>query len=206
MKQNKKDLILDAMQTLMNDRDIQLITVDEIAREAGIGKGSIYYYFSSKSDILTALVERSYSAAIDEGRRLAEDDQMDVFTRLEILFKTCLSASKELKRKENQSSLLQLQQSALIHQEFLSFLLRSLQPILSNVLAQGDASGQLICPDPQSTARIVLSVLGVALDNHLAPTSPEEIQNLLGTFAWIQEKSMDIPAGKLDFLKGTSDN
>ena len=56
MKGNKRDLILDAMQVLMNDRDIQLITVDEIAREAGIGKGSIYYYFSSKSEILTALV------------------------------------------------------------------------------------------------------------------------------------------------------
>ena len=42
MKGNKRDLILDAMQVLMNDRDIQLITVDEIAREAGIGKGSIY--------------------------------------------------------------------------------------------------------------------------------------------------------------------
>ena len=206
MKGNKRDLILDAMQVLMNDRDIQLITVDEIAREAGIGKGSIYYYFSSKSAILTALVERSYAAAIEEGRQLAQDSQMDVFTRLEILFKACLDASKELKRKESQSSLLQLQQSALIHQEFLSFLLRSLQPILSDVLAQGHASGQLICPDPQSTARIVLSVLGISLDNYLAPSSPEEIQKLLETFAWIQERSMGIPAGKLDFLKEKPDH
>ncbi len=201
MKGSKRDLILDAMQNLMNDRDVQLITVDEIAREAGIGKGSIYYYFSSKSEILTALIERSYGAAIEEGRRLAQDSKTDVFRRLEILFEACLTASKELRRTEGQSSLLQIQQSALIHQEFLSFLFRSLQPILRDVFAQGNASGQIVCPDPNSASRIVLSVLGVFLDNHLSPVSPEELHKLMETFAWMQEKAMGIPEGKLDFLK-----
>lgn len=202
MKQKKRELILDAMQVLMQDRDLRFITVDDIAREAGIGKGSIYYYFSSKSQILSALVERSYSAALEEGRRLAASPGMDVFTKLEILFSACLRASSELARGEAKGErLLEIQQSALIHQEFLGFLLKSLQPILSDVLAEGTASGQLTCPDPQAMARIILSVLGVFLDNHLAPASKEEIRGLLATFAWMQEASMGLPAGKLDFLK-----
>ena len=49
---NKREKILDAMQQLMTTADTRSITVSEIAQKAGIGKGSIYYYFPSKNDIL----------------------------------------------------------------------------------------------------------------------------------------------------------
>ena len=52
----KYNQILDALQELLDSKDIQSISVSEIAQKAGIGKGSIYYYFSSKDAILDALV------------------------------------------------------------------------------------------------------------------------------------------------------
>ena len=57
--QNKQNQILDALQALLRDKNIQNISVSEIAQAAGIGKGSIYYYFPSKDSILDALVERN---------------------------------------------------------------------------------------------------------------------------------------------------
>ena len=68
---NKKDMILDAMQELMGSANVQAISVSDIAQKAGIGKGSIYYYFSSKNDIIDAVIERNYSRVLDEGRELA---------------------------------------------------------------------------------------------------------------------------------------
>lgn len=56
----KYDVILDALQQLLEEKKIQNISVSEIAHKAGIGKGSIYYYFPSKGAILDALIERSY--------------------------------------------------------------------------------------------------------------------------------------------------
>ena len=56
----KYDLILDALQKLLEEKTIQNISVSEIAQRAGIGKGSIYYYFPSKDAVLDALIERSY--------------------------------------------------------------------------------------------------------------------------------------------------
>ena len=49
---NKREKILDAMQQLMTTADTRSITVSEIAQKAGIGKGSIYYYFPSKDAML----------------------------------------------------------------------------------------------------------------------------------------------------------
>ena len=44
----KYDRILDALHQLLEDETIQNISVSDIAKKAGIGKGSIYYYFRPK--------------------------------------------------------------------------------------------------------------------------------------------------------------
>jgi len=54
--EKKYNLILDALQQLLEEKKIQNISVSEIAQKAGIGKGSIYYYFPSKEAILDALI------------------------------------------------------------------------------------------------------------------------------------------------------
>nr|WP_088369212.1 TetR/AcrR family transcriptional regulator [endosymbiont 'TC1' of Trimyema compressum] len=36
------------------------ISISQIAKKVGIGKGSIYYYFSSRDEIINALIERIY--------------------------------------------------------------------------------------------------------------------------------------------------
>ena len=67
-EKTKRDMILDAMQELMNESSGNAISVSDIARKAGIGKGSIYYYFPSKDDIMEAVIERSYSMAIEKSK------------------------------------------------------------------------------------------------------------------------------------------
>ena len=57
-KQMKYDKILDALQSLLVTKELSTISVSEIAQTAGIGKGSIYYYFPSKEAILEALAPR----------------------------------------------------------------------------------------------------------------------------------------------------
>ena len=68
MKENKIDIILNSAEKLMcsMEEPNKDMTVDMIAKNAGIGKGSIYYYFGSKDEIIDAVIERSYSIAIKE--------------------------------------------------------------------------------------------------------------------------------------------
>ena len=78
-KQLKYDKILDALQKLLETKELSNISVSEIAQTAEIGKGSIYYYFSSKDAILEALVERNYEAPITTARHLAEQREISPF-------------------------------------------------------------------------------------------------------------------------------
>ena len=63
----KYEKILEALRTLLETKKISQISVSEIAQTAGIGKGSIYYYFSSKEAIFDALICLLYTSdAADE--------------------------------------------------------------------------------------------------------------------------------------------
>ena len=77
-KKNEKkyDLILDALQQLLEEKKIQNISVSEIAQKAGIGKGSIYYYFPSKDAILDALIERNYEKPLLTAQNLAAQTEI----------------------------------------------------------------------------------------------------------------------------------
>lgn len=196
----KRELILDAMQDLMNTTPTQTITVSDIAKKAGIGKGSIYYYFHSKNDILEAVIERSYSAAIEESKRLVRSSHIDVFTKMEILFHTCLDASSELKRQEEIGSFIEIQQSALIHQKFIQIIIKNLKPFLADIICQGISDGSIQCQYPEEMSEIILIVLTFKLDNHILPSTKQEIRQILTAFSVLQSKGMAIDIGKLRFL------
>ena len=67
---SKRDQILDAFRELLESEDILHISVNKIAKKAGISKGSIYYYFSSKDEILNALIKRTYAEALEMAKEL----------------------------------------------------------------------------------------------------------------------------------------
>lgn len=51
-----RDLV-DAGLSLFLDRGIEAVTIDEVAREAGMAKGNFYRYFRDKADLVDAVIE-----------------------------------------------------------------------------------------------------------------------------------------------------
>jgi len=59
--ENKQVRILNAALERFNHFGFLKTTVDEIAKQAQVGKGTIYSYFNNKEDILLALVDREFT-------------------------------------------------------------------------------------------------------------------------------------------------
>ena len=55
-KENKRILILQALEELLPGRRFHEITLDEVAKAAGVGKGTIYLYFKDKDALFAELV------------------------------------------------------------------------------------------------------------------------------------------------------
>src|SRR3954468_21381974 len=53
-----RDAILDATDSLLSRYGYKKMTIDDLAHEVGIGKGSIYLHFTSKEEIALSHIDR----------------------------------------------------------------------------------------------------------------------------------------------------
>jgi AcrR family transcriptional regulator len=55
----REQALLDAAEELLEHTSLENLTVEAIAQKAGISRGSLYFYFGNKHEVLAALVERT---------------------------------------------------------------------------------------------------------------------------------------------------
>ena len=202
---SKYNRILDALQELLENKDIKSISVSEIAQKAGMGKGSIYYYFPSKDAILDALVERNYQKALETAQELTRLTDVSSFTRMAMLFQACRNSSSEFLRQGSaalaeDSVSDKSHDKEYIHQKYLKHLIVQLKPALTEIIRQGISAGEIHFEYPAALAEIALIVLAVKMDNTLFPSPPEEVEQTIVGLISLLEKGTENPPGSLNFL------
>jgi AcrR family transcriptional regulator len=69
-----KDAILDATDQLLTRFGYKKMTIDDLAREVGIGKGTVYLHFRSKEDIAVSWIDRANERVRAKLEEIAQSD------------------------------------------------------------------------------------------------------------------------------------
>ncbi|WP_033293960.1 TetR/AcrR family transcriptional regulator [Amycolatopsis jejuensis] len=69
----REQAILDAAEEQLGTRSLDDVTVESLARAAGITRNALYFYFGSKRDVLTALVGRTVEEIADDAATTEAD-------------------------------------------------------------------------------------------------------------------------------------
>jgi len=201
---SKPEQILDALHELLQSQDLNNISVSDIAQKAGIGKGSIYYYFDSKDAIVDALIERTYKTPLETAKALVQQTEISPYKRMAAIFEACQKSSKEFlqnRRNMYENALSQsAQEQAYIHHKYLKYLIAELKPSLTELIKQELAAGLGAFDYPEELAEIVLIVLTVKLDNSIIPSTPEEIEKCIHALIILLEQGTGTPSGVLDYM------
>jgi len=78
----REDVIVAVVNRLLAEKGFDLMTVDEVAVEVGIGKASLYKHFASKEDLAAAAMAFVLEGALACAAQLALDAALDDFERL----------------------------------------------------------------------------------------------------------------------------
>lgn len=197
---DKCNLILDSLETLLEEKKLQNISVSDIARKANISKGSIYYYYPSKDAILNALIERSYKTPLETAKQLANQPAISPLTRIAMLFQSCRSVSATFISENRTQEIASIQEKAYIHQKYANYMIKELKPELAAIIRQGIELGEIHFDNPEALAEIVLIILVITLDNTLIPSSEKEIENTLNGLVSLLEKGTGISSAALQYL------
>jgi AcrR family transcriptional regulator len=74
LREEVRESILDATDRLLARYGYKKMTVDDLAQEAGIGKGTVYLHFSSKEEVALSHVDRIVERLKERLRALARAD------------------------------------------------------------------------------------------------------------------------------------
>jgi AcrR family transcriptional regulator len=81
----REERILDAATTLLVRWGYRKTTIDDVAREAGVGKGTIYLHWKDKNELFRAAIWREQQRYSDElHRRIAADPEGGLLHRITI--------------------------------------------------------------------------------------------------------------------------
>ncbi len=165
-QQLRRELIMTAAQKLFEQKGFEQTTVDEIAAEAELGKGTIYSYFQSKDEIYIAILEKGLDILRDRVRRI-ESEQLSAIDTLYALYDTFIQFHRE--RKGLVATIfLQVDEAIFIH---LGDMVRGLKnkssewvEMLSRVLQRGIAGGEFVAFDVERMAKTIVGmILGIII-------------------------------------------
>jgi AcrR family transcriptional regulator len=164
---NTRDAILDATDRLLARSGYKKMTIDELAHEVGIGKGSIYLHFASKEEIALSHIDRIVDRLKARLRHIA-DDQAPAAERLhKMLLERVLfrfdSVQHYTQSLDELLSRLRVQLLAR-RQRYFSEESR----IFAEVIANGVESGELAPTDPLAAATVLLEATNSLLPYSLS--------------------------------------
>ncbi len=198
MKNDKKTRILDAMEELMSVMPDKEISVNLIAETAGIAKGSVYYYFESKEEILYEVVARCYEKAIHEYFSVIRRET-SVLEKMKLLFQSMIRREFH-DHQENVIRMLHLHDNMLLHNQMKTVAIREVAPIMEELLVQGTEEGVFRTDTPKESAEMIVAVLTLFLDNTVFPADEEGMQRKLKIFSGVLENCLHASPGSFDFL------
>ena len=124
----RRNEILDVAERLFCTKGYDQTSTNDILSEIGIARGTLYYHFSSKEDILDAMIDRILDEIVRRASRIALDESVPV---LERMTQTILASNVDTKTGDMILEQMHKPQNALMHAKRQERLLKQLIPLFT---------------------------------------------------------------------------
>jgi AcrR family transcriptional regulator len=154
-REETREAILDATDRLLARYGYRKMTVEDLAREVGIGKGSIYLHFSSKEEVVLSHVDRIVERLKVRLREIAREGGPAAVRLREMLLARVLFRFDSVQHyTQSLDDLLAALRQSLLARRARYF--DEEAQIFAEVLEEGRAAGELAFDDPREAAYSLL--------------------------------------------------
>jgi len=177
VREDIRDLILDAADRLLARYGYNKMTMEDLAREVGVGKGTIYIHFNSKEEVALSRIDRVIERLKVELERVAQSNEPPV-TRLRrmLLLRVIYRFDSVQHYTESINQVMAAIRPALLERRKQYF--EAEARILAKVLKEGRQTEDFVFKDAQAAARALLTATNSLLPYSLSPRELGERDSL----------------------------
>lgn len=192
--EERKNEILDTAERLFVEKGFDGTSTNDILNDIGIARGTLYYHFKSKEDILDAMIERLTGRLIANASEIVKKKDIPVMQRL-----TMAMMSLNVSGGIGQEIMKQIHkpQNALMHQKMQTTLLSAVNPLITGLIEEGIAQGICSTDYPADVVEMVLLYSNTAFDD-LAELNSDERRKKITAFIYNLERLLGMERGSLD--------
>lgn len=209
----RRNQILAAAQQLVYTRGYDQMTIQDILDKLHISKGAFYHYFSSKQDLLEAIIGQMQVEVEEFLTAIVEDPQLPALEKLQRFISMAVRWKTD--RKAFLFTLLQVwyaDENALVRQKVQATLQAATKPMLSAMIYQGIEEGIFDTPYPEQAGEIVLVVLQGVGETFARRLLAKEFHNgdlvqltsSVAAYADALERILGAPRGSIELIDEVS--
>lgn len=200
--EERKNEILDAAELLFGTKGYSKTTVNEILENIGIAKGTFYYHFNSKEEVLDAIVMRFITDGVEAAKLIAADLNLKAPDKL---LQIIMGQKPDESRKKQMIEQLHQVNNAEMHQKSLVETILQLTPVITSVIEQGIAEGIFYTPYPKETVEFLLVSSQFLLDEGIFQWKPEELMQKAIALTHMMELTLGAEKGTFSYIIGKFD-
>ncbi len=189
--EERRNEILDVAERLFSTKGFDNTSTNDILNEIGIARGTLYYHFQSKEDILDAMTDRMVRQMFVKAKELAAQKDIPVLQRLTIMIKA-LNVSGDW--GDQLMEQIHKPQNALMHQKIQEKLLAEMNPLLTGLIEEGIAQGICGTDYPAEVAEMTFLYANTVFDD-LMEYSEEEKRRKIEAFIYNLERLLKMEQG-----------
>lgn len=186
----RRNEILDVASQLFAMKGYAKSTVNDILDAIGIAKGTFYYYFKSKEEVLDGIIDRVTEFVVMKAKEAASDESLSPDQKLFHIF---LSLRVKNDFDDNLLEELHKPENALMHQKSLRSIITQVAPILVEVVEEGNRQGLFHSEFPKQYMQCFLTITTTLLDEGITPLDDQEQQLMFQASISLLGKMLGIP-------------
>ena len=193
---NKKEFILDVAEKMFIEQGFDQTSIAQILDATQIAKGTLYYYFTSKEEIMDAIIERWIERSFEQVRIWVEQKQLPILERL-------MGALASLNMQKDGQELLDhlhAPQNALLHEKTNQILLSRAPEILYPLFQEGFQTGEMQTTYPYETIEMMLTYSLQIFNSSFQTLDQAEKNHKIQAFIYLLEKIFQTKEGYFSSL------
>ena len=195
----RKNEIIDAAEKLFASKGYGKATVNDILTSTAIAKGTFYYYFKSKEEVLDAIIRRRIDTGLEKAKAIASDPQLSLVQKITLAI---MAQQAQNPVEEEFLPVLHEQGNALFHQKVLTDCVTRLSSVLSAIVEEGIEKGVFSTAYPKESVEILLTSGLVIFDDAYFPWSKAEQAERIPAFLAAMERILGAKEGSFaEFAK-----
>lgn len=192
--EERRNEILDVAQRLFTAKGFDNTSTNDILNEIGIARGTLYYHFKSKEEILDAMIDRTTKQLVDKAKGIVYRKDVPVFERFTSMILTLnisnSSFGNEILRQVHKP------QNALMHQKIEARLLAEVTPLITALIEDGIKQGICSTDYPQEVAEMTFVYSNAVLDN-LDKYNDDERNRKINGYIYNLERLLNMEQGSM---------